>query len=63
MKKKINYVVVMMQIEEACDRAVIDSSNSFDEKGGESKTSGKRNTVKKLAEKIPGFVSHSPLIQ
>ena len=61
-KKKINYVVVMMQIEEACDRAVVDSSNCFDEKRGESKTGGKRNTVKNLAVKNPGFVSHTPLI-
>ena len=52
----------MMQIEEACDRAVVDSSNCFDEKRGESKTGGKRNTVKNLAVKNPGFVSHTPLI-
>ncbi|KAL4651673.1 hypothetical protein ACB092_01G178000 [Castanea dentata] len=43
------------EIEEACDRAVVDSSKSFDEKRGESKTGGKRNTVKNLAEKIPGY--------
>ncbi|XP_065623186.1 uncharacterized protein LOC112033995 isoform X4 [Quercus suber] len=45
----------MMQIEEACDRAVVDSSNCFDEKRRESKTGGKRNTVKNLAVKIPGY--------
>ncbi|KAK4601605.1 hypothetical protein RGQ29_010963 [Quercus rubra] len=44
-----------MQIEEACDSAVVDSSNCFDEKRGESKTGGKRNTVKNLAVKNPGY--------
>ncbi|XP_050269280.1 uncharacterized protein LOC126713564 isoform X2 [Quercus robur] len=43
------------EIEEACDRAVVDSSNCFDEKRRESKTGGKRNTVKNLAVKIPGY--------
>ncbi|XP_030952133.1 tRNA pseudouridine(38/39) synthase-like isoform X3 [Quercus lobata] len=45
----------MMQIEEACDRAVVDSSHCFDEKRRESKTGSKRNTVKNLAVKIPGY--------
>ncbi|KAK4601606.1 hypothetical protein RGQ29_010963 [Quercus rubra] len=43
------------EIEEACDSAVVDSSNCFDEKRGESKTGGKRNTVKNLAVKNPGY--------